>query len=67
MKVIDLNGKWYMNTGLYAFNDPESSTVMEPGVLMKVTETAWLKSQPVMVAQPDPAIPAVKIDKPVKK
>jgi hypothetical protein len=67
MKIVDPQGKWYVNTGAYAFNDPELNTVLEPGILTKVTETVWIKSQPVMLLQADPTIPVVKADKSAKR
>lgn len=56
--IADLNGKWYSNTGRYGFTDPESKTYFPVGVLVKATETAWLKSQPIFVEVPDPTAAA---------
>lgn len=58
MKIADPKGKWYINRGFYSFHDPESSTVFEPGVLTKATETTWLKGQPVIEEAADPLGPA---------
>ncbi len=69
MFIADPYGVWFKNTAQYQMHDPESNTLFIPDTLTKATPTAWIKSQPTIVAQPDPLQPP-KIDTkplPVKK
>lgn len=66
MKIVDPQGTWYLNTGVFNFHDPDSKTVFEAGVLTKATKTEWVKGQPVIVEQPDPMAAAAPEPKKAK-
>lgn len=56
--IVDTKGKFYVNTGAYAFVDPTQGQRFEPGVHVQIVQTAWMKEQPVLkevVAEPKSA------------
>lgn len=55
VKVIDKDGDWFVNRGLFRFVDGDSGAIYEPGVPTKVKDTAWRKArEDMVVAVEDP-------------
>lgn len=49
MKVIDPDGKWWINTGAFRMVDPDRDNFFfETGVKYKIRGTAWMQGQPTM-------------------
>lgn len=60
--IVDKDGEWFSNVGLFPFIDPTTNTRFEPGVQVKIKSNDWIKGQPVLVKQVDEGEPT----KPVK-
>ena len=64
MRIVHTDGKWFINTGLFAFTDYDTGVTFEPGEITRAKDSAWIKGQPVIKEAPDPlAKPAVKAPK----
>lgn len=48
MKIVDKEGKWFVNSSQYPMVDGENGTRFEPGEPTKATETGWVKAQAVL-------------------
>jgi len=57
MKIVDRDGKWFINNAQFRMVDGDSGTFFEPGEATKATETAWLGKQPHIVEVEDPNAP----------
>lgn len=51
MKIIDEDGIVHTNTGNFAFADPISGHVFNPGEPVKVKSNAWIEGQPTIKAE----------------
>ena len=62
MKIVSTTGIWVKNEAVFPMTDGENGTRYEPGEVMKVEETEWLKAQPCIKRIDDPlaAKPVVK-------
>ena len=58
VKVIDKDGDWFVNRGLYRMVDPThgegKEVFLEPGEPTKVKLTDWMLGQSLIVSCPDP-------------
>ena len=54
MRIVHTDGKWFLNSGWYAFTDAETGVTFQPGEITKAKETAWIKGQPTIREVPDP-------------
>lgn len=48
MKIVDKEGKWFVNTSQFPMVDGENGTRFESGEPTKATETNWVKAQAVL-------------------
>ena len=49
--IVDKDGDWFTNKGVFPFQDPISGTRFEPGVAVQVKSNDWIVSQPVLEKQ----------------
>jgi hypothetical protein len=53
--IKDANGKWYLTKARFAFTDPTTGVMYEPGVYVKATPNDWLAGQAGVIDEvPDP-------------
>lgn len=49
--IVDSDGEWFLNKGIFPFVDPISKHRFEPNVHTQIKPNAWILSQPVLEKQ----------------
>ena len=67
MRIINPNGVWLKNTGMFPLYDPEANVVLPAGEEFQALHTDWAKGQPTIVLGegPQAAVAAAKPKEPV--
>lgn len=49
--IVDSDGEWFVNKGLFPFVDPISGHRFEPNVQTQIKSNKWIEGQPVLEKQ----------------
>lgn len=59
MRIIDVDGIWVQSVALFPLVDPTTQFRFEPGELLQIKQTDWMKMQPTITVTESP-VPVVK-------
>lgn len=57
MRIFDPNGVWLKNNSQFLMHNPETNQVYPSNEPIKVTDSKWIDTQPVLVRIEDPEKP----------